>query len=333
MKEALYFSVTDEMSKEVQCLLCPRKCIIEEGKLGNCRTRKNKGGRLYTLVYDQYVSVAMDPIEKKPLYHFFPGCEILSLGTVGCNLHCQFCQNWAISQKAINEVSTRTITPGEAVSLAKTYNSLGIAYTYNEPLINYEYVLDVAREAQKYGLKNVLVTNGYINEEPLVNLLPYIDAANIDLKSFKCDFYREYCQGTLSEVLRTVEIMFHHKKHIELTNLLIPGLNDKEEEIEDFTDWVCALSKDIPLHFSRYFPCYKMKINATPFSTLQKAKAIALKKLNYVYLGNVVEEVLICTFCPNCKSTLIERKGYYTKLVNLEGNYCKKCGEEINIVC
>ncbi len=332
MKEAAYFSLIDTEIKTVQCHLCPHKCIIENDKLGDCRIRKNIEGKLYSLTYNKYVSAGMDPIEKKPLYHFFPGYEILSIGNVGCNLHCRFCQNWEISQKGVQSDRLREITAEETISLAQSCGSIGIAYTYNEPLINYEYVLETAAKAQKRGLKNVLVTNGYINEAPLVNLLPYIDAANIDVKSFRNDFYRDYCGGTLSDVLRTAEIMYHHNKHIEFTNLLVTGLNDREEIIGDMVDWIYSLSPDIPLHFSRYFPCYKMTREATPMPVLQRAREIALKKLHYVYLGNVVEEKSSSTFCPGCEAELIERKGYNVKIVNLEDGHCKSCGEKINIV-
>lgn len=330
MKEALYWKVKED--KKVQCVLCPHNCVISEGKNGICRVRKNVESKLYSLTYNEFTSVAMDPIEKKPLYHFYPGKGILSFGTVGCNLRCQFCQNWEISQQDFGEIPTRTITADDAVRLAKTSDSIGIAYTYNEPLINYEWLLETAQLAQKYNLKNVLVTNGYLNEEPLENLLPYIDAANVDVKSFRNEFYRKICGGTLDAVLRTVEIMVKRKKHIELTNLLIPTLNDSGEENEDLTDWIYALDKEIPLHFSRYYPCYKMEIPATPLATLEKARKIALKKLKYVYIGNVWEIEYNRTYCPNCQVILIERRGYQTEILNLQGDTCKKCGEKINII-
>lgn len=334
MKEALYWKevITSKENKKVQCILCPHNCIISEDKIGICRIRKNIDGKLYSLTYNEFTSVAMDPIEKKPLYHFYPGSEILSFGTVGCNLRCQFCQNWEISQQDFGAIPTRTISPDEAVRLAKTSDSLGISYTYNEPLINYEWLFETAKLAQEYNLKNVLVTNGYLNEEPLEKLLPYIDAANVDVKSFRNESYRKICGGSLDAVLRNVEIMVKRKKHIELTNLLIPTLNDSTEEIEDLTDWIYALDKEIPLHFSRYYPCYKMEIPATPVSTLEKARKIALKKLKYVYLGNVWEVEYNSTCCPNCQSVLIERQGYKTKIVNLKDNTCGKCGEKINIL-
>jgi len=330
MKEALYY-LPLEKNKRVQCFLCPHQCIIGEGRTGICRVRKNVGGKLFALVYDQFTSVNMDPIEKKPLYHFYPGREILSLGTVGCNFKCQGCQNYEISQAEVGEVPTRTLTSDDAIRLAKEHNSIGIAYTYNEPLINFEYLLETAHQAQQDDLKNVLVTNGFINEEPLVNLLSDIDAANVDVKSFRNDFYKEYCGGNLGDVLRTVEIMVRQRKHVEITNLVIPSLNDSDNEVEDLTDWVYSLSGEIPLHFSRYYPCYKMTIKATPLPTLERLKKIAQKKLKYVYLGNVWEKPESNTYCPNCKETLIERHGYHTRIVGLEKETCRKCGEKINI--
>ena len=330
MKEALYYLPLEEENR-VQCFLCPHQCIINDGKTGICRIRKNVGGKLFALVYDQFTSVNLDPIEKKPLYHFYPGREILSLGTVGCNFKCKGCQNYEISQAEMGEVPTRTVTSDDAIRLAKEYDSIGIAYTYNEPLINFEYLLETAHQAQKYNLKNVLVTNGYINEEPLVNLLPYTDAANVDVKSFRDDFYKDYCKGRLGDVLRTVEIMAGQKKHVEVTNLVIPTLNDSDSEVEDLSDWLSSLSDEIPLHFSRYYPCYKMTIGATPLAVLERLRRIAQKKLKYVYLGNVWEKPESNTHCPNCKEVLIERRGYNTRVVGLMGQSCRNCGERINI--
>lgn len=330
MKEALYYLPLKEKNK-VQCFLCPHQCIIDDGKTGICRTRKNVEGKLFALVYDQFTSVNLDPIEKKPLYHFYPGREILSLGTVGCNFKCKGCQNYGISQATVGEAPTKTVTSDDAVRLAKEYGSIGIAYTYNEPLINFEYLLETAHEAHKYNLKNVLVTNGYINEEPLVNLLPYIDAADVDVKSFRNDFYKDYCKAKLGDVLRTVEIMVRQKKHVEVTNLIIPTLNDSDSEVEDLTDWLYSLSDEIPLHFSRYHPCYKMTIKATPLATLERVRKIAQKKLKHVYLGNVWEKPESNTYCPSCKEILIERRGYHTRMVGLAGESCKNCGEKINI--
>jgi pyruvate formate lyase activating enzyme len=229
--------------------------------------------------------MANDPIEKKPLYHFYPGSFILSLGTKGCNLRCPWCQNWSIAQRL--DCPTEAITSAEIVARAKQLKSLGIAYTYNEPFIWYEFVYDTARLAHQKGLKNVLVTNGYINHKPLEEIIGFIDAINIDVKSMEDSFYQKYCGGKLLPVLRCAE--FSVKKcHLEITNLIIPTLNDSEEDFQKLTDWVAeSLGVGVPLHFSRYFPVYKTKIPPTPIETLRRAQTIAQKKLKHVYLGNI----------------------------------------------
>ncbi|MFH1540909.1 MAG: AmmeMemoRadiSam system radical SAM enzyme [Elusimicrobiota bacterium] len=335
MKNALYFETYgNEEKKQIKCNLCPRYCIIADGKIGNCGIRKNVDGKLFTLAYNKFTSVSIDPIEKKPLYHFYPGSEILSLGSLGCNLHCQFCQNFEISQAAfsikdLDKYYLKTITSSDAITLAKQHHSIGIAYTYNEPFINYEWLKDTMLETKKYGLKNVLVSNGYINEEPLYNIVETIDAANIDVKSFSDEFYKKYCGGKLAPILKMVEILVKKKKHVEITNLIIPGLNDSDKEISDLVDWIWSLDDEIPLHFSKYFPCYKMTIEATPLQTLEKARKIALKKLKHVYLGNVMELEYNRTYCPKCKEILIERIGYNIKSVGLKNGQCEKCGYRI----
>jgi len=329
MKEAMFYKLIDKDKGIIKCLLCPKECLIKKGQVGFCRSRKNKNNKLYSLIYSKVSSCGFDPIEKKPLYHFCPGTSVLSLGTVGCSFSCSFCQNWTISQGNIENVSVEELSPEEAVRLALNNNSPGIAYTYSEPLIWYEYVLDTARLAKKNNLKNILVTNGFINQEPLLKLLPFIDALNIDLKSFRNSFYQKYCQGSLAPVLRTIEIAKSYS-HIEITNLIIPGLNDQEEEIKELVNWVASQGENIPLHFSRYFPCYKMNIEATPISTLYKARDIAQKKLKYVYVGNIWDEEANTTYCGNCKKTLIKRTGY--NIINMgldKDGKCKYCGEKV----
>jgi len=282
LKEALYWEKKD---KAVHCLLCPHDCKIVNGLTGVCGVRQNIDGRLYTLVYGETTSVALDPIEKKPLYHYHPGEYILSLGTKGCNFKCPFCQNWAISQEL--EAPTQKITPQWVVDKAKECKSFGIAYTYNEPFIWYEFVLDTAKLAKKEGLENVLVTNGYVNPAPLEEILPFIDAMNIDLKSIDDEFYRKYARGSLEPVLYTIKRSVKDC-HIELTNLVIPGLNDSDENFTRLVDWIYDnVGADVPLHFSRYFPCYKFDRPLTPKETLERAYKIAKKKLKNVYLGNV----------------------------------------------
>lgn len=326
IKEALYWEKRDG---SVRCLLCPKGCLIKEGNSGFCRARINRSDRLYTRIYGECSSVAMDPIEKKPLYHFYPGSMILSLGTIGCSFSCQFCQNFAISQK---DAPTKNIPPTQAVKMAKENNSIGIAYTYSEPLIWYEYVLDTARLAKEQGLKNVLVTNGFINETPMRELLPYIDAINLDVKSSDNSFYQRYCNGRLDPVL---DIATLSKSHVllEITNLIIPTLNDSDKDINNLVDWISeCLGPDTPLHFSRYFPHYKMSIHATPPTTLFRARDIAKRRLKYVYVGNLLNEETNTSFCPNCKNPVVIRRGYETKKPKIKEGKCEMCGEPINIV-
>lgn len=283
MRQALYYK---QQGDKVVCSLCPRQCLIGEGQAGFCRVRQNKNNILYTMNYGRCTAIALDPIEKKPLYHFYPGSHILSLGTWGCNFACQFCQNWQLAQA---EPETRELLPSQAVEEAlrlKANGNIGIAYTYSEPSVWYEYIFDTSELAKAAGLKNVLVTNGYINEEPLYKLLPYIDAMNIDVKAFQSDFYREYCRGQLSAVQRTVELAAGHC-HVEITTLVIPGLNEAPEEIGELAKWLASVNPDIPLHLSRYFPQYKMNIPATSKETLIRAQDAAEEYLKYVYLGNV----------------------------------------------
>lgn len=284
MKEASYYVVEQGL---ISCHLCPHNCQIKDGKVGICRVRKNISGKLYTLTYDLFAAVHLDPIEKKPLYHFYPGSMILSVGTLGCNFRCLYCQNWEISQSDFDSSKLQRFTSTDALKYAKKINSIGIAYTYNEPLINFEWVLETSKLFTQNNLKNVLVTNGYISEEPWRKILNYTDAANIDLKAFDENFYKKVCGGRLDVVLKNIEIMVRLKKHVELTNLVVPAHNDDLKGIERMVDWIAELSPDIPLHFSRYFPMYKMKEPPTSYEILKEAKNIAIKKLKYVHLGNV----------------------------------------------
>lgn len=283
MKEALYYEKLE--SNKVHCHLCPVECVIADTRHGACGVRINKGGILYSEIYGKITSIALDPIEKKPLYHYHPNEYILSIGTKGCNFRCDFCQNWQISQDLATP--TRDITSEEVIGKAKELGSFGVAYTYNEPFIWYEFVLETAKHAKKNGLENVLVTNGYVNIKPLEELLPYIDAMNIDLKAFDEEFYAKICKGRLQPVLEVIK-RASRDCHMELTTLIIPTLNDDQEEIAREVNWIYEnLGPDIPLHLSRYFPCYKMKIPATPIATVERAAEIARKKLKYVYLGNI----------------------------------------------
>ena len=271
-----------------KCPVCPRGCVLENGQKGFCRARENKDGRIKCSNYGKLTSVALDPIEKKPLSHFMPGSKILSVGSYGCNLRCPFCQNYRISM-AGSEISTMDTTPEElarkALELVDKGN-IGVAYTYNEPLISYEFVYDCSLEVRKNGLNNVLVTNGYINEEPLKRLLPYIDAMNIDLKGFSETFYNKL-DGDLESVKRSITIA-SEQCHVEVTTLIIPGENDSKQEMEQLSSWLSSLNANIPIHISRFFPQHKWAhLSPTPAGTIYSLAEIAARKLKYVYTGNI----------------------------------------------
>ncbi len=326
MKEALYYK---KLNGDVQCQLCPRNCVIKENNRGNCKVREVKNEKLYSLVYGKPCSVGVDPIEKKPLNHFFPGEKVYSIGTAGCNLHCLACQNSSISQVGPEGVSSVDMSPEDIVKQAKEHKCIGIAYTYTDPTITaYEFTLDIAKLAKKEGLKNVIVSNGFINKEPLERLCKYIDAANIDLKGINNKFYRKYTLGWVEPVLESLKILKRNKVWVEVTNLVIPGANDSKKEIEELCKWVSEnLGRKTPLHFSRFFPCYKLKhLEETPVKTLEIAKKIGSKYLDYVYIGNLGDEEN--TYCGECKSLLIERKGYNILQNKVIKGRCE-CGKEI----
>ncbi len=322
--------------KKVKCGLCYRRCTIAEGKRGFCRVRENKDGTLYTLNYALASSASPDPIEKKPLFHFYPGTSVFSLGTVSCNFRCLHCQNYTISQSPLEGAGDYLVeyTPEKAVALAKDYSCSGIAWTYNEPTIWFEYTLDSAKLAKERGLYTVYVTNGYFTNEALDLIAPYLDAANIDVKGFEEEFYREISGANLPPVLETIERCARKGIHIELTYLVIPGKNDKKEELKDFVDWVAEISTDIPVHFTRFHPDYKMLSSpSTPIEALEMARKIGLEKLNYVYSGNVVGHEGENTYCPNCDEILIKRWGFNIQKLGLtEDNHCPSCGEKIAII-
>ena len=314
---------------KVQCHLCPHECVIADGKAGFCRVRRNEGGTLQATTYARAAAVAVDPIEKKPLYHFYPGTGILSIGQAGCTFRCDFCQNWHLLTA---DIPQSDFPPESAVESAKARGSIGIAYTYNEPYAGFEYVLDTSRLAHEVGLKNVHVTNGYYMPEPFEELAPLTDAMNIDLKSIREEFYKEYCNGELAPVQRTIETAVERGIHVELTNLLITGLNDSECDISDWVDYVASVSPEIPVHFSRYHPAYKMDLPPTPVSSLRLAYQAAEKKLHYVYLGNVMGMEGSDSVCPHCGAVLIHRSGYSIRMGELDGTRCGACGTELNFV-
>jgi pyruvate formate lyase activating enzyme len=327
MKEAMYYEPME--GDKVHCLLCPQDCVIKNGKRGFCKVRANIDGTLYSEIYNRTMAMGMDPIEKKPLYHFHPGASILSIGTRGCNQHCDFCQNWHMLKP---DALTQEITAQQVVNEAKHRKSIGIAYTYNEPTIWYEFALECSGLAREQGLVNVLVTNGSINPQPFSELAPFIDAMNVDVKSMDPDFYSKICKSKLGPVLNTCRTARDAGIHIEVTNLIIPTLNDSDELLSKLVDFVAGLGPDVPLHFSAYFPSYKMTIDPTPLSTLLRAREIARDKLDYVYLGNVAASEGSDTHCPKCGNLLISRKGYGVSVKGIVGSDCGNCGRKVDMV-
>ncbi len=323
--EARYY---EQFEGYVQCNLCPHFCKILPDKKGICRARLNEGNKLWAIDYGETTSIALDPIEKKPLYHFYPGSQILSIACNSCNMRCSFCQNWEISQQ---DVKTEYLSPEMLVKIFLEHPSLGVSYTYTEPLMWFEYLLDAAEQISRNNGKNVLVTNGLINEEPLRELLPLIDAMNIDLKSINPDVYKKKLGGDLETVKRTIEIS-QKACHVEITNLVVTGLNDKPDDIEKLIDYVANISPEIPLHFSRYYPNYKYTKLPTSIDVLMDAYERAKAKLKNVYLGNVPGEDGSNTYCPKCGNLLIERLYFKALIKGLKNSCCAKCGERINII-
>ncbi len=331
MKEALFYKKLDKGA--VQCQLCPHFCFIEKGKRGKCGVRENVSGKLVSLVYEKLCSIAVDPIEKKPLFHFKPGTECLSIATVGCNLSCSFCQNWKISQLQNKEISGEKITAEKVVQLALEKNLPGIAYTYTEPLIAIEFYLEIMELAKSKGLYNVWVSNGFSNPNPVKRVSSYLDAVNIDLKG-DTQFYSKLCGVPNNKPIKeALKIYKSQGVWVEATNLIVPGYNDSEKDFKEVSEFVASLGQLVPLHFTRFWPMHKMQhLPPTDLSRLQKAKEIALEAgLKYVYLGNVREEE--STKCPECGAVLIKRSGFSAKPSGLSkaGN-CKKCGFKTGIV-
>lgn len=328
------FTVSD--GKSVQCLLCPRECRITPGASGVCRGRTNRDGNLVLNNYARVSSAAIDPMEKKPLYHFHPGSMILSLGTFGCNLNCSFCQNWHISNPTdLGSLSLRDLHPEEVVGMVRRHaddGCVGVAYTYSEPVVWYEYVRDTSRLVSEAGFANVLVTNAHLNEEPWKQLLRHIDACNIDVKGFDPGFFRKVCGGDLSVVLRNVELAVDAGVHVEVTTLLIPDGTDDPDDLRALSEWLAGVSEDIPLHLSRYYPHHRMHRPPTPMETLLQARDIAREKLNYVYLGNIMVRGASDTLCPGCGRTMVERRGYRVSVAGLDNGRCAGCGRPADFI-
>jgi pyruvate formate lyase activating enzyme len=326
-KEAMFYTEIDE--KTVQCQLCPNQCRLSDGQRGFCRVREPKQGKLYSLVYGRACAVHIDPMEKKPLFHFLPGTAVFSIATAGCNFRCKFCQNWSISQSPPEETYNENLSPLEVVRTTLEERCPSIAYTYTEPSIFYEYMLDTAKLAKRQGLRNMYHSNGSLNPKPLEELSLYLDAANIDLKGFTQDFYSQICAGYLETVLNTLKTLKHRGVWLEITNLVIPTLNDDPQKIKEMVTWIKEnLGPDVPLHFSRFWPQYKLTALApTPVETLEKARQIAQDTgLNFVYIGNVPGHPGENTYCPKCKKPVILRRGFTILENNLTSiGDCKFC--------
>ncbi|MBN1813902.1 MAG: AmmeMemoRadiSam system radical SAM enzyme [Anaerolineae bacterium] len=316
----------------VQCNLCPHRCLIADGERGTCRVRENRGGRLYSMVYGNPCAVHIDPIEKKPFYHFLPTAAAFSIATAGCNLRCLYCQNWSISQVPPEQTQNVALPPRAVVQSAQEHSAPVIAYTYSEPTAFYEYMLATAQLARAVGLHNVVVSAGFINPEPLRELCAAVDAVKIDLKGYDEDFYRQVCEGELEPVLTSIRTIYESGVHLEIVNLVVPTLNDDLDQLQALARWVARdLSPDVPLHFSRFYPQYKLQnLPPTPVETLDRARDIALAEgVRFVYVGNVPGHPGDNTYCPACGEALILRQGFSVLEYHLEGGTCPYCGESI----
>lgn len=320
------FKISDN---KPECTLCPHYCKLAAGKSGICGVRKNTGEKIELLTYGVISGYSLDPVEKKPLYHFFPGYNVLSIGSYGCNMKCDFCQNFNISQK-IPESLFPEATPLKIVKAAiAAENNIGVAFTYNEPIIWFEFMRDTSLLAKSKGLYTVMVSNGYVNSEPLSEIIQFIDAFNIDLKAFNNNFYRKLTGSDIEPVKNSLKQIAREGKHLEVTTLIIPGQNDKESEMQLQSEWIAGeLGKNVPLHLSKYFPMHKRDDPATSQETLNSLFEIASKNLNHVYMGNTVSDSGQNTCCPECGQTVTIRSGYNTRLLNLDSKgRCTKCGK------
>lgn len=330
MREAMYYTKLD--SKYVQCQLCPRRCTLTDGQRSFCRVRQPKGGKLYTLVYGLSCAVHVDPIEKKPLFHVLPASQAFSIATAGCNLRCKFCQNWQISQSPPEDTDNTVLLPNEVVRSAIRSGCRSIAYTYTEPTIFYEYMIETAKLAKQQGIINLYHTGGFINPKPAEELTNYLDAANVDLKGFNKDYLSSMCQEDLDVVLATLKTLKQNGVWVEITNLIVPAYNDNMDEILQMAKWINQnLGPDTPVHFSRFWPQYKLKNHfPTPVETLQQAREKAQEAgLRYCYIGNVPGHEGESTYCPSCKKLIIGRIGYSIKAVHIKDGRCKFCNTRI----
>jgi pyruvate formate lyase activating enzyme len=328
--EARYYEKLEH--EEIRCILCPKECRIGDRERGYCGVRENRGGLYYSLVYGQPCSLHLDPIEKKPFFHVLPGTTALSLSTVGCNMECKFCQNWQISQSRPEQAATRYMAPEAIVKQAVTARSPSIAYTYGEPVVFIEYMQDIAAVAAERGIKNLVVTSGYINDQPLRDLCRQVDAIKIDLKSFDDAYYRDICSSELRPVLDAIERVRADGVWLEIVYLMVPTLNDKPERIRAMAKWLVAhAGADVPVHFSRFFPQYRLtNLPPTPISSLERAYDISRDAgLRYVYVGNVPQHKTESTYCPSCSKRVLSRRGYRIVGIDIINGSCRFCGTRI----
>jgi len=328
--EAKYYDKLDK--NRVKCRLCFRECVVNEGERGFCRNRENREGKYYTLTYARPCAVHVDPIEKKPLFHMLAGSGVLSLAGAGCNFRCKYCNNWQISQNNIDDTTNYSLSPEDAVNLALKLHCPVVSFTYTEPTVSYEYMHDVFKLAKGKGLKTIFHTNGAMNQEALSELLDYTDAVVVDLKGFSNDFYGTICSGRLGPVLQALKAIREKKVYFEIINLIVPSLNDDMQKIEGMCRWIVNnLSPDIPLHFNRFSPAYKLtNLPPTPTETLEKAYDIAVKSgLKFVYMGNCPSHRANSTFCPSCGKMLVKRVHFKVDENNIENGRCKFCGQKI----
>jgi pyruvate formate lyase activating enzyme len=312
----------------VKCLLCAQGCIIKEDEKGKCRARINIDGNLKSLVYGRPIAIHTDPIEKKPFYHFLPGSDAYSLATSGCPLSCQFCQNWEISQSKPEDVPVDYIPPEEIATAAQSQKVPIIAFTYNEPTVFIEYLTDISRLARKKNLRSVLISCGFMNEDPLKEMCEVLDAIKIDLKGFSEDFYRKVCSAELKPVLRSIKQVSKSNVHLEIVNLVVPSLNDSNKMLTNLSDWIVGeIGPDVPIHFTRFHPDYKLlNLPPTPIETLESAREIAMSKgVHYAYVGNVPGHQGNCTYCPKCGKEIIKRSGMFTTEIHLKNGKCEYC--------
>jgi pyruvate formate lyase activating enzyme len=322
----------DHGGRIVKCLLCAQGCVIEEGERGRCRTRMNVNGELRSLVYGRPISIHVDPIEKKPFYHYLPGSEAYSLATAGCPLKCKFCQNWEISQASPEDYRVAWRSPSWIALSAAMRKTPVIAFTYNEPTVFTEYIVDIAREAKKLDLRSVLITCGFMNQAPLAEMCKALNAIKVDLKGYDAAFYRDVCGSELKPVLRSIKQTARSRVHLEIVNLVVPTLNDSDKMLQALIDWVLSeVGPDVPLHFSRFHPDYQMlNLPPTPVATLERAREMAMSAgMHYVYIGNVPGHPGNYTYCPSCGKVVIRRTAYFVQDVKIKNGRCSYCGRKI----